>query len=216
MRRPVWVGAAFLLFAPLGVAGAQEELEEEEVERPAVCSSDSECPPWALCTVSLGECRGAYAPAEVCTGTCVAGKKWRVVARVGGVVEEGDEDAAPGATLGLEVIPPLAGGHLGLALEWWTRQPLKLSTTLTWPAYPGLVLGAKLGATLDPSSRTERWGSAVSARVEYFPWWPYSGVTPFHYLSFTLEGGLQLPEVVNLSGSRPFVSLGIGLWPRTW
>lgn len=128
---------------------------------------------------------------------------------------EGEGAPAAGATLGLEVVPPLAGGHLALGLDWWPQQPLRLSTLVTWPVNHRYVLGVRLGATFD--ARAERWGSSVSARVEHFPWKYHHLIRglPFVF-SFTLEGGLLLPEAVHLSGSRPFVGLGIGLWYRPW
>ncbi len=174
------------------------------------CYSDTECAPWAICTASHGGCGSAGSPLAVCTGTCVGGEDWRIVPRLGATAVLSD-DAEVGASLGLEIVPPVLRGHVSVAAEWWTQELLRMGAAATWPVFPGLVLGARL----DVARVSGTWATMAAGRVEYFPWWPMSAFTLAHYVSLAVEAGTIIDET-GVDQSTRFVGFGIAVWPPAW
>lgn len=172
-----------------------------------MCYSDSGCMPWQVCTVSLGACESGAAPYEVCTGTCVSGRSWRFVPRVGAASPI--EDGELSATFGLEIVPPLLGGHVSISTEYWTAEVLRTGLVATFRVVDGLALSARGDiTTLGPTA-----GAIAAVRAEYFPVsGPLEGVTFARFISIAFEAGVGFAEL-GASDSAPFAALSLGVWP---
>lgn len=191
----LWTWAAAALISPQ-VAAAEESF----------CTSNQSCPPWQVCTTSVGECGSALSPYDVCTGTCESGRRFRFVLRAHGGYAG---DLAPFAgALGLEIVPPFAGGHLSVACEAWTAGLFRLGPAISLPVTKGLVLSARADACV----ATGQWRACPGARVEYFPWWQLPWLTPAHYLSIALDGVAVIGEAEGRVRVSPAMMLGLGLW----
>lgn len=110
----------------------------------------TDCPPWAVCSVHLGDCESGLAPAEVCTGHCTAGGATRLVFEAG-VYMASDVPEALGARLGVELVPPVLGGHLAVHGDWWTGDLWQFGPRLSWALHSAVRVGAS--ADIGPSRR---------------------------------------------------------------
>jgi hypothetical protein len=192
---------ALLFVVPLLLAGAGSARAGRDH-----CHNNEECAPYQVCTVSLGDCGSDDSPLAVCTGHCVAGRSLRAVVRVDGVIQPGSDDGTYGAGFGLELIPPFLGGHVALAGGYWTAGLFRVGPVLSWAATSGLMLALRTDVAIGDGHT----GLLVGGRLEWFPWWPFHGLTPAHYFSIALEAGALDPQDADRQG---FVTLGIGLWP---
>src|SRR5262245_58416212 len=105
----------------------------------AYCYNNQDCAPWAVCTVSLGECGGGDSPLQVCTGECVSGRAARALGRFGLLVTDGDVEA----DLCVEIVPPFLGGYLALAADYVTPDLGRLGLALRVPVPAGLSAGLR-------------------------------------------------------------------------
>jgi hypothetical protein len=167
----------------------------------ADCYNDQDCEPWAVCTVSLGACGSGDAPHDVCTGTCVSGQTLRVIGRAGLLVTDGGAEA----DLGVEIVPPLLGGHLALAADYLTPDLGRLGLALRVPLPAALSAGLRA----DWIAGAERATGAAAARLEWAPESALEGLTLLHYVTVLFEAGLLISN-----GERAgFGTFGVGLWP---
>ena len=162
----------------------------------ARCYSNEQCPSWQVCTVSLGAC-GGDGELDVCTGSCVAGHRLRVVPRLGVGLLERSAGHSAGAVMGLEIVPPLFGGRLSAAMDYWTQSLVRLGVAVTWHALDLVAVGVRLDIT--------RGGGATGAmgaiRIEVSP-------LPQLPVSVFLEGGASHAD----ARTSPTGSAGIAVW----
>ena len=167
----------------------------------AYCYNDEGCAPWEVCTVSLGECGSESSPFDVCTGRCVSGHALQAIARAGVLVTDGDAEA----DLGVEIVPPLLGGHLALAADYVGPGLARLGLALRLPIFAGMSVGLRTDWIAGAASTT----SAAAARLEWAPEWAFQGLTPLHYVTVLIEAGLLMSD-----GDRAgFGTFGVGVWP---
>ncbi|MDQ3366285.1 MAG: hypothetical protein M3680_12740 [Myxococcota bacterium] len=187
-----------------------------DVQADDSCRSNAECAPWEACSTSHGVCDSGDTNADVCHGTCVAGGGFRVIPRIGMAAIDAPSPATPdaaapgstrGASFGVEVVPPVLGGHLAVAVDYWTPGIVRAGLLATWAATPGLVLGLRA----DVTRATPGLGAMAAVRLDYFPWWQLPAFTPAHFLSLSLEVGAWLPELSSTTRA-PFVVLALGIW----
>jgi hypothetical protein len=175
---------------------------EPRPESTGLCFNDGDCPRSQVCSVSLGDCGGAAAPADVCTGVCRDG--WIALAgRAQAVALTG---SGPGATaaLGLEAIPPWLGGRLSLAADWWTSGAWRLGGALWLRPHAGVAISARVDGV-----RTDgAWRPAVAARVEWSPIWPWSRIGRWGHASLLAEVGV----LVEHDDRALFGSLAVAFW----
>lgn len=176
-----------------------------------ICGADMDCPPWAICTTSVGECGSAKAPLEVCTGRCAAGQAWRLVPRLEATAGLPLRQRT-GAAVGVEIVPPVLEGHLSFFAEWWTQEFGRIGAAGT--IYPVDALGLSIRADAVPW----RGGlqASIGGRVDFFPWAVMPSLTMNHYFSVSASGGVFVLPVDERFARRDaipwFVTLGIGFW----
>jgi len=156
------------------------------------CLSNAACPAWQVCSVSLGECDSALAPAEVCTGVCRAG--WvHAAARVAGVVAiDGDADLT--TAFGLEVVPPGLHGRLSVAADWRTDGAWRLGGAVWTHPRPGLAASVRIDAV----QARGPWHAAAAGRLEWAPrGWPFSVMAE---LGAVAADGVPVFATVGLAG----------------
>lgn len=203
--------ALFLVLCAVGAEAGEEP-----------CRSDQQCPPWQQCTVSLGDCGGGDSPLDVCTGTCVAGERWRFVGRLSGGAFLKLE---PAVALEVEAAAPVLAGAPSIVFG---IIPLQRAVRLGVGAaagFKGLRAGVQLSAlgayvahrapvdsTSDSGRRVIDPALLASARIELFPWALWDFVTPFHHLSVFVDGGAGLQRTQDLTTVSPHLSLGFGWW----
>lgn len=167
----------------------------------ADCYNNQDCAPWAVCTVSLGDCGSGDAPLDVCTGECVSGHALRAIGRAGLLVTDGDVEA----NLGVEIVPPFLGGHLALAADYVTPDLGRLGLALRVPIPAGLSVGLRIDWIAGAASTT----GATATRLEWAPVWAFEGLTLLHYVTVLIEAGLLISD-----GERAgFGTFGVGVWP---
>jgi hypothetical protein len=180
----------------------------DDPENAPMCGLGRACAPHEICTVSLGEC-GSYAPYQICVGTCSAGLRWQIIPRIGGVAV-GVRDVDFGGSPGLELIPPVAEGRVGLWGDWWIGAGrARTGVTAKWKINRGVHIGGVVSAVWP-----QYWAGTASVRMEWFPWWwsEFETFTAAHYFSIGVESGVLVDQISSAPVAHPFVVLGIDLW----
>ena len=232
-----------MVVALIGTAAAetdaQRDLQEFERGAPGAYCTDagapglrpwrgaggsSECPPWAACSVYVGDCNGREQrelplfwsepapPPEgvwlqnVCSGVCAGGALTRFVISGGGLAKIG-ESTEWGGAFSAEVIPPVWRGHLGIRAQWWTNGTIVTGAALNFPVRRSLIVGL----AGDFHLRAGRWGLGASGRIEYFPWHISPDFIPFQFLSVIVEGGAQSIMPIE-DDPRGIITFGLRLW----
>lgn len=184
------------------------------------CHNDGDCAPWQDCSVGRGECGGGDSPLDVCTGDCVAGESWRVVARAGAAYTYGLPPNPASVAIEAEVVPPVWEGVPSLTLGLMPLQGAARASANFSGGFSGLRAGISLGGLVAYGFDRSRVGGALfldkglllTGRAELFPWALWSSVTPFHHLSLSVEAGAAYVLLSDFAGLAPFISLGAGWW----
>jgi len=147
-----------------------------------------DCPPYQVCSVYAGDC-GSCGHLTVCCGCCQSGRVWRYVPKVG--VFSASAGDPVGGVFGLEVVPPVLDGYLGLQAEWWTEQLWRFGPVMNIPATDWLLPGLSIDAAVLPGEDGAALALGGAIRAEFFPF----GSCPVSFLSqisVLMEGGAQL------------------------
>jgi hypothetical protein len=144
-----------------------------------------ECPPYEVCSVYTGDCFSGKAPLCVCTGFCRGGLIWRFVPKVGMFLASGGDEF--GGAFGLEIVPPLLGGHLSVHGEWMTEDLWRFGLVATLPVFHSMLIGI----SADGAHAHGDWAAGGSLRLEVFPHLITRG-TVFSHISILFEGGAQV------------------------
>lgn len=165
-----------------------------------------DCPPWSVCSVYAGDCEAGKAPLSVCTGHCAAGSVTRLVPSVGAYVASGLEEER-GLSVGLELVPPLAGGHVAVRSQWWSGGVWRAGPALSW----ALGRSLRLGVGADLARARGAWAAGASGRIEVFPWALSPGLIPLQLTSLSLEAGALL-GAGGADARVSYAEAGIRLW----
>jgi hypothetical protein len=139
----------------------------------------------------------------VCTGVCSTGEVFRLVSDFR-FVSSYDETVGYAGQFGLELIPPLLDGTLGVALTGRTNGFLSLGLAAMIPAGRNILLGLTAGPTL-----AQEFGARAAGRIEYFPQHLAPGFIPLQALSVVLEAGYQTSD---FDVFVPEAMIGVRLW----
>lgn len=143
-----------------------------------------ECPPYEVCSVYTGDC-GSSSPLCVCTGYCRGGLIWRFIPKAGMFLA--NEGNSFGGVLGLEIVPPVLGGHLSVHGEWTTENLWRFGLVATLPVIDSMLIGI----SADGAHARGDWAAGGSLRLEVFPHLITRG-TVFSHVSILFEGGAQV------------------------